>query len=199
MRKYLLITFLSVLFLPSFAFAAAGQRWISQNGYYAANLNYVFTVKRKITRLKPPVIKVAPYRAATLNAGVSIVSALNLLKKSIAAEKGKKIKFLQKTGSYTVSGFHFNSSKINRYMTPQMNDIKYMLKNGRIKIISITGYTDRIGSRAYNARLALKRAKSAELYFRIKVNIKGLGKCCYVSRKSKLNRRVKIIFKKDKR
>ena len=199
MRKYLLITFLSVLFLPSFAFAAAGQRWISQNGYYAANLNYVFTVKRKITRLKPPVIKAAPYRAATINAGVSIVSALNLLKKSIAAEKGKKIKFLQKTGSYTVSGFYFNSSKINRYMSPKMNDIKYMLKNSRIKIISITGYTDRIGSKAYNARLALKRAMSAELYFGIKVNIKGLGKCCYASKtNNKLNRRVKITFTRDK-
>ena len=200
MRKYSLIVFLCIGFLPGYALAAARQVWIPQKGYYASNLNYVFTDKRKVTTLKRPAMKVASAEYAALKTGASVVSALNAFRNKLAAGKAlKKTESIQKTGTYTVSGFRFDSSRINRYMVPEMNDVKYMLKSGRIKIVSITGYTDSIGSKRYNDALALKRAKAAERYLNVKVELNGLGKCCYVSKTAKLNRRVKIIFKRDKR
>lgn len=200
MWKYLIIVFFFTVFLPVYAFAAGRQTWIPQKGYYASNLNYVFTDKRKITILKSPVLKVAPAEYAALKTGASVVSALDAFRNKLAAGKSiKKTEQIKKAGVYTISGFRFDSSRINRYMIPEMNDVKYMLKSGRIKIISITGYTDSIGSKRYNDVLALKRAKAAERYLNVKVELNGFGKCCYVSKSGKLNRRVKIIFKRDKR
>lgn len=196
MRKYLLIVFFCAGFLPGYAFAAGRQIWIPQKGYYTSNLNYVFAHKRRITKLKTPIIKSAKRKYIPVKTDASVISALNAFKHTLAAAKKRTVG----NGTvYTVSGFRFDSSKINSGMIRQMNYVEHMVKSGRIKIISITGYTDSAGPKSYNDVLALKRAEAAERYLNVKVRVEGFGKCCYISKIPALNRRVKIIFKRDKR
>ena len=72
--------------------------------------------------------------------------------------------------------------------------------------IEITGYTCRLGEKAYNDRLALRRAESVRRYLvsnfgkeEKMTKVKGLGKCCYVSRSNTHNRRsvVRVVFKEE--
>ena len=62
--------------------------------------------------------------------------------------------------------------------------------------VSVTGYTDDIGTPAYNMRLSLERAKAVARFLRrigiIPAAITGKGECCPVSHIKKLNRRVEI-------
>ena len=62
--------------------------------------------------------------------------------------------------------------------------------------VNITGYTDDIGTKAYNMRLSLERAGAVAGFLRqigiIPAAITGKGECCPVSRIKKLNRRVEI-------
>ena len=62
--------------------------------------------------------------------------------------------------------------------------------------VNITGYTDDIGTPAYNMRLSLKRAEAVARFLRrigiIPAAITGKGECCPVSHIKKLNRRVEI-------
>ena len=67
------------------------------------------------------------------------------------------------------------------------------LFNGRV---SVTGYTDDIGTQAYNKRLSRERAGSVARFLRrigiIPAAINGKGECCPVSHIKQLNRRVEI-------
>ena len=62
--------------------------------------------------------------------------------------------------------------------------------------VVITGYTDDIGTRAYNRRLSRERAGSVAEYLQdlgvIPVSVIGRGKCCFVSKIQNLNRRVEV-------
>ncbi|MDA8089198.1 MAG: OmpA family protein [Nitrospiraceae bacterium] len=62
--------------------------------------------------------------------------------------------------------------------------------------VNITGYTDDIGTPAYNMRLSLERAKAVARFLRrigiIPAAITGKGECCPVSHIKKINRRVEI-------
>ena len=62
--------------------------------------------------------------------------------------------------------------------------------------VNITGYTDDIGTPAYNMRLSLERAKAVARFLRrigiIPAAITGKGECCPVSHIKKLNRMVEI-------
>lgn len=62
--------------------------------------------------------------------------------------------------------------------------------------VVVTGYTCDIGNDEYNRRLSLKRAKAVADYLRqlsvAPKEITGKGKCCPVSDKKELNRRVEI-------
>ena len=62
--------------------------------------------------------------------------------------------------------------------------------------VNITGYTDDIGTPAYNMRLSLERAEAVARFLRrigiIPAAITGKGQCCSVSHINKLNRRVEI-------
>ena len=62
--------------------------------------------------------------------------------------------------------------------------------------VSVTGYTDDIGTTAYNMRLSLERAEAVARFLRriglIPAAITGKGECCPVSHIKKLNRRVEI-------
>ena len=62
--------------------------------------------------------------------------------------------------------------------------------------LNITGYTDDIGTPAYNMRLSLDRAETVARFLRrigiIPATVTGKGECCPVSHIKKLNRRVEI-------
>ena len=62
--------------------------------------------------------------------------------------------------------------------------------------VNITGYTDDIGTHAYNMRLSLERAEAVARFLRrmgiIPAAITGKGECCPVSHIKKLNRMVEI-------
>ena len=62
--------------------------------------------------------------------------------------------------------------------------------------VSVTGYTDDIGTQAYNMRLSMERAEAVARFLRrigiIPAAITGKGECCPVSHIKKLNRRVEI-------
>ncbi|MDA8086916.1 MAG: OmpA family protein [Nitrospiraceae bacterium] len=62
--------------------------------------------------------------------------------------------------------------------------------------VSVTGYTDDIGTPAYNMRLSLDRAETVARFLRrigvIPATITGKGECCLFSNIKKLNRRVEI-------
>ena len=62
--------------------------------------------------------------------------------------------------------------------------------------VVITGYTDDIGTRAYNRRLSRERADAVALYLQelgvIPIAVIGRGKCCFVSKIQNLNRRVEV-------
>lgn len=62
--------------------------------------------------------------------------------------------------------------------------------------VSVTGYTDDIGTRAYNMRLSTERAGAVAEYLKelgvIPAVVIGKGECCPVSSIKKFNRRVEI-------
>ena len=60
--------------------------------------------------------------------------------------------------------------------------------------VTITGYTDSAGSKAYNDRLALQRASSVKNHLKIiDADVSGAGKCCYANPSDNAkNRRVEV-------
>ncbi len=67
-------------------------------------------------------------------------------------------------------------------------------------IIAIVGYTDSVGTKQYNDRLALKRASAVVSYLGISAPFSGQGKCCYADPvNAALNRRVEIDTKSEGR
>jgi len=94
--------------------------------------------------------------------------------------------------------FAFNSCEIRHSEALALNNFIARLKHEGNCRVDITGYTDWIGSREYNRRLALKRARAVAKIFKsagIGVgSITGKGKCCYIDSKNLgPNRRVEII------
>ncbi len=101
--------------------------------------------------------------------------------------------------------FDFNKYKIKKIYYPQIKKIAEILKaNPKLKI-EIDGYTDDIGSKAYNLQLSLKRARALKniLVNVYKINpkrivVKGFGEAYPLvpnttSTNRALNRRVEII------
>lgn len=62
--------------------------------------------------------------------------------------------------------------------------------------VSVTGYTDDIGTRAYNMELSTARADAVAEYLKrlgvVPAIVMGKGECCPLSKIKKLNRRVEI-------
>ncbi len=101
--------------------------------------------------------------------------------------------------------FDFNKWKVKTIYYPKIKQIAKILKaNPKLKI-EIDGYTDNIGTKAYNLKLSLKRAESVKniLVNTYKINpkriiIKGFGESYPLvpnstSTNRALNRRVEII------
>jgi outer membrane protein OmpA-like peptidoglycan-associated protein len=87
--------------------------------------------------------------------------------------------------------FYFNSADIKKEYLPYLNIVvKYMKTHQNVKI-KIVGYTDNIGSKSYNQKLALKRAQAVKNYLvKLGVNpsrivIEGVGKSDYIVSNSK--------------
>jgi len=91
--------------------------------------------------------------------------------------------------------FYLNSSKIKKEYLPYLNIVaKYLKTHPDIKV-KIKGYTDNIGSKKYNDKLALKRAKTVKQYLvklgvsPNRITIDGVGKSEYiVSNNNELDR-----------
>ncbi|PMP77702.1 MAG: flagellar motor protein MotB, partial [Sulfurihydrogenibium sp.] len=87
--------------------------------------------------------------------------------------------------------FYFNRADIKKEYLPYLNIVaKYMKTHQNVKI-KIVGYTDNIGSKSYNQKLALKRAQAVKNYLvKLGVNpsrivIEGVGKSDYIVSNSK--------------
>jgi outer membrane protein OmpA-like peptidoglycan-associated protein len=91
--------------------------------------------------------------------------------------------------------FYLNSSKIKKEYLPYLNIVAKYLKTHPDVKVKIKGYTDNIGSKKYNDKLALKRAKTVKQYLvklgvsPNRIMIDGVGKSEYiVSNNNELDR-----------
>ncbi len=76
------------------------------------------------------------------------------------------------------------------------------LKDVKDPVLQIHGYTCDLGTKKYNDKLAVDRAKAVAVFLEsngIKpVMVTGEGKCCYVSKEPQKNRRAVITYLNDK-
>jgi len=91
--------------------------------------------------------------------------------------------------------FEFDSAEIKKEYLPYLNVISRYLKTHKNLKVKIIGYTDNIGPKYYNDKLALKRAKAVKNYLikmgvnENRIEITGKGKENYLfDNKTKLNR-----------
>ena len=183
-KRILLIVFTLCLVFAGNVYAKTRQHAYDYGAKYVPVLTYVFQKKEALTKLQKPVSK---------SQSVPVAGALkrlaDLLKGNASAIRSVKFKPVK----LTVYGFKFNSFAINKILSKKLNKIKKLIAEKKIKIKSITGYTDHFGTKAYNNKLALERAKSAESYLGLKnIKLYGYGKCCYISKINFKDRRVTI-------
>jgi len=175
-------TLLICLVFAKYSFAQARQRAYQYKGNYVPANTYVFVNKSNITKLKPAVDNVKQS---------SISDALTNLARLINNKKIKSVKY--KPEKFIISGFAFNSYKLNKTLKNKLNKILNLISKKILIVKSITGYTDHFGTKAYNNKLALERAKSVKRYLALKdIELKGYGKCCYISKINIKDRRVDI-------
>lgn len=94
--------------------------------------------------------------------------------------------------------FKFDSDRLTKTGRTTLDAIAGKVPTG--KTVSVSGYTCTIGTKHYNQKLSIRRAKRVAAYLRHKgVNISGVqghGECCPASLLNKrLNRRAEIIEK----
>jgi outer membrane protein OmpA-like peptidoglycan-associated protein len=190
MLKTILLTVLIVCFIfAGNVFAKTRQHIYNYGKGYLPALTYVFQKKQNLTVFK----KSVPKRVHNGVAG-ALKKMAYLLKGNASAIHTIKFKPVK----FTVYGFKFNSFKINKMLSRKLNKIKKLIAEKKIKVKSITGYTDHFGTKAYNNKLALERAKSAESYLGLKnIKLYGYGKCCYISKINLKDRRV-IVYGLEK-
>lgn len=201
--KKIIISFLIILFLPVYSNAFTVQYIFKPNKYYVNHKTYGLTPNKTITKLIPqPIIRIS-YNKIYKN-----FIKKNEAKKIVKFYKQKSyyanghltnVKYL-KSGLYSNKGLILYGFAENSYvLTPLMKitllKIKNIIKN---KNITITGYTDHYYTKAYNEVLAFKRALAAEKFLNFKkhIGLAGRGKCCYISKKNHINRRIVIKITK---
>jgi len=101
----------------------------------------------------------------------------------------------EKNNNPLIVYFDYNSSYLNR---TEKEKLLKKVSELQGKTVTVIGYTDHVGSKKYNDWLALRRAKRvASILIRNQVSvkdIKGKGKCCYISSDQPcLNRRVEVL------
>ena len=188
-KTILLAVSLLCLVFAGNVFAKTRQQDYNYGKGYLPALTYVFQKKQNLTVFKKSVQKM-------VNNGVAgaLKKMAYLLKKNASAIRAVKFKPVK----FTVYGFKFNSFAINKLLSIKLNKIKKLISEKKINVKSITGYTDHFGTKAYNNKLALERAKSAERYLDLKnIKLYGYGKCCYISKINLKDRRV-IVYGLEK-
>lgn len=82
--------------------------------------------------------------------------------------------------------FYFNRADIKKEYLPYLNVVAKFMKTHPSVKVKITGYTDNIGSKSYNDKLAMKRAMSVKNYLvkngvePSRIVIEGVGKDRYL-------------------
>lgn len=82
--------------------------------------------------------------------------------------------------------FHFNRADIKKEYLPYLNVVAKFLKMHKNINVKIVGYTDNVGSKVYNDKLALKRAQTVKNYLvkngiePSRIIIEGVGKDRYL-------------------
>ena len=188
-KKILLIVLTVCLVFAGNAFAKTRQRAYNYGATYVPALTYVFQRNKSLTKFQKPVRKTADGSVAG-----ALKKMAYLLKRNASAIHAVKFKPVK----LTVYGFKFNSFVINKTLSKKLNKIKKLIAEKIIKVESITGYTDHFGTKAYNNKLALERAETAERFLGLKnIKIFGYGKCCYISKINLKDRRV-VIYGMEK-
>ena len=188
-KKILLIVLTVCLVFAGNAFAKTRQRAYNYGATYMPALTYVFQRNKSLTKFQKPVSKTADGSVAG-----ALKKMAYLLKGNASAIHVVKFKPVK----LTFYGFKFNSFAINKTLSKKLNKIKKLIAGKKIKVKSISGYTDHFGTKAYNNKLALERAKVAERFLGLKnIKIFGYGKCCYISKMNLKDRRV-IIYGMEK-
>jgi OOP family OmpA-OmpF porin len=83
---------------------------------------------------------------------------------------------------YTLSGdflFDFDKSNLTAKGKSTLNRIAQEIKESGARNVTITGYTDRLGSAQYNLKLSQQRAQTSKAYLKaqgVTANIKAVGR-----------------------
>ena len=184
-KKLTVILIILTLFICGKSFAGTRQAIYRYNGNYVPAVTYVFVPAVKITILKKP-------EKQKMNLKKSVYSTLRkfslMLKNKSSVSSPVRI-----FRTFIAYGFNFNSFAINKLVKSKLMNIDKSIKSGNYEVLSITGYTDHFGTKAYNNKLALKRARSAEKFLGLRhIRLYGYGKCCYVSKINRKNRRIVV-------
>jgi outer membrane protein OmpA-like peptidoglycan-associated protein len=94
----------------------------------------------------------------------------------------------QQVESTVIIHFEFDSYKISEDQHPKLDSLAHQLGKEVESTVSITGYTDDVGRKKYNDRLAKARASEIARYLidhgkvrKERIQVTGDGKCCYVA------------------
>jgi outer membrane protein OmpA-like peptidoglycan-associated protein len=132
---------------------------------------YVVSVERNSPSLKHPYVPPPPVKRP-------IISIEDL----VPVKKEKKIEKI-----HEVIYFDFDSARIRESEKKKLDGLRF--DGGKY---TITGYTCDIGSKEYNDRLALRRARAVRDYLKVDAAVEGKGKCCYISKERSKNRRAEV-------
>lgn len=75
--------------------------------------------------------------------------------------------------------FDFDKSNLTAKGKSVLNNVAKEIKENGAKNVTVTGYTDRLGSAQYNLKLSQARANTAKAYLQaqgVKANIKAIGR-----------------------
>ena len=95
--------------------------------------------------------------------------------------------------------FGLNSAALTREEEKKLSAfIDTALEERKKRQVTVHGYTCDLGSAALNERLAQRRAETVASFLKARglapAAVTGTGKCCYVSKLRRLNRRVQITL-----
>ena len=184
-KKLSLILIILTLFICGKSFAGTRQAVYRYNENYVPTVTYIFVPAVKITMLKKP-------EKQKMNLKKSVYSTLRKFS-FMLKNKSSNASPVRIFRTFIAYGFNFNSFVINKLVKSKLINIDKSIKSGNYKVLSITGYTDHFGTKAYNNKLALKRARSAEKFLDLRrIKLYGYGKCCYVSKINRKDRRIVI-------
>ncbi len=156
-------------------------------------------------------VLVAKKNSLECYAGKRVIKKVEKPKKTVAKKEEHKPKAkkpeLYKEPLKIVARIHFDFDKYNikKEYKPILNEVVKTLKQNPYVELVIEGYTDNIGPKKYNDKLALKRARSVKNYLvkhgipAEKIKIMGIGKDKYIATNKTsvgrlTNRRVEFIL-----